>query len=368
MARYSGPGSDPNWRDLNQWGSASGPQTNHSKGGAAFHAAQGPRGAQGRINYNKGFANLGAAVHYAGAGNVALDNLSKAMGELEWTAGSRALHMAAYTEQYLPPSINSYFNKVPGGTRQTAGKYLAEAFGWAYDPGSGPKGDKMIRYMGKSQGFLGLKHFANQGPAAFLNFGAVATTGFAALSLAYTADLMYEGYQRDGLTGAALGLGESVGTAYVFRSVIPRVFDTNLNAAKTAYGSVRAGLEVGAALGRVGATGGGIGYWGARAASIGAGITAGAAAGIAASVFNPYAWAIAGGLYAYDQASEFIDEKNRAAARLKQVRSLELGAPVLDQFGTIATLRQRSLSAIQNSHVNGRMALGSEAALLHSTF
>jgi hypothetical protein len=320
---------------------------------------------RGRRNLHKGFKDLFGTIGNIGGGNIALDNLAGAMGELEWSAGSRALHMAAYTEQYLPSSINSYFNKTAGGVRQTAGKYLAEAFGWAYDPGSGPKGDKMIRYMGKSQGFLGMKHFADKGARAFLNFNAVATTAFAAFSLAYTADLMYEGYQRDGLAGAALGLGESVGTAYVARSLIPRVFDANFNAAKAAYGAGR-----GATIGRL--TGGvarsGIGYWGARAAGVGAGLTAGTLAGVAASVFNPYAWAIAGGLYAYDQASEFIDDKNRAAARHKQVRSLELGTPVLDQFGTIATLRQRSLSAIQNSHVNGRMALGNEAALLHSTF
>jgi hypothetical protein len=49
---------------------------------------------------------------------------------------------------------------------------------------------------------------------------------------------------------------------------------------------------------------------------------------------------------------------------MRKHAKLEMGTPVLDQFGTVATMRQRSLQAIQNSRVNGRTALGNEAQLL----
>lgn len=52
-------------------------------------------------------------------------------------------------------------------------------------------------------------------------------------------------------------------------------------------------------------------------------------------------------------------------ARIKKQRNLELGSPIVDPFGTAATMRQRSLQALQNSQFNGRSAFGSEAALMH---
>jgi len=52
-------------------------------------------------------------------------------------------------------------------------------------------------------------------------------------------------------------------------------------------------------------------------------------------------------------------------ARGKRYRNLEMGTPFVDTFGTAATIRQRSLQAIQNSHIGGRMALGNEGALMH---
>lgn len=51
----------------------------------------------------------------------------------------------------------------------------------------------------------------------------------------------------------------------------------------------------------------------------------------------------------------------------KRIRNIELGGEVIDRFGQIATIRQRSLMALQNSHLNGRMALGNEAMLLHQS-
>jgi len=53
---------------------------------------------------------------------------------------------------------------------------------------------------------------------------------------------------------------------------------------------------------------------------------------------------------------------------MKRHQKLEMGTPVVDNYGTVSTMRQRSLAAIQNSHINGRTALGSEAALLYTPY
>jgi len=50
----------------------------------------------------------------------------------------------------------------------------------------------------------------------------------------------------------------------------------------------------------------------------------------------------------------------------KSLKRMEMGAPIADMFGTVATTRQRSLQALQNTHINGRMALGNEGMLLHT--
>ena len=49
----------------------------------------------------------------------------------------------------------------------------------------------------------------------------------------------------------------------------------------------------------------------------------------------------------------------------KKMTHLELAAPHIDQFGTVATIRQRSLQALQDTHLNGRGLLGNEAAMMH---
>lgn len=54
-----------------------------------------------------------------------------------------------------------------------------------------------------------------------------------------------------------------------------------------------------------------------------------------------------------------------AIAHQKKLRRLEMGMPQIDRFGTIATSRQRSLQALQKTHINGRLALGNEALLMH---
>jgi hypothetical protein len=56
---------------------------------------------------------------------------------------------------------------------------------------------------------------------------------------------------------------------------------------------------------------------------------------------------------------------NAAREHVRGLRHLELGTPIVDPFGTAATLRQRSLSAMNRTHMNGRMAIGNEGYLLH---
>ena len=50
---------------------------------------------------------------------------------------------------------------------------------------------------------------------------------------------------------------------------------------------------------------------------------------------------------------------------MRRHAKLEMGTPAMDQFGTIATMRQRSIQAIQNSRISGRGALGNEASMFH---
>jgi hypothetical protein len=55
-------------------------------------------------------------------------------------------------------------------------------------------------------------------------------------------------------------------------------------------------------------------------------------------------------------------------AHYKGLKSAEFGTPFEDTSGMGATMRQRSLMAIQRSQINGRAALGNEAAILHNMF
>ena len=49
--------------------------------------------------------------------------------------------------------------------------------------------------------------------------------------------------------------------------------------------------------------------------------------------------------------------------------NLELGSGyVSDQFGTVSTMRRRSIQAIQNSRINGTVGLGNEAALTYQPY
>ena len=127
------------------------------------------------------------------------------------------------------------------------------------------------------------------------------------LGLAGTAYFAYSGYKQEGTWGAVKGIGESVAWSAGIRAV------------------------------------GGI-------------------------VSNPYiigGAVLAAGAYGVYAAGE------KGQAHVKKLRELEMGGgSIMDKIGSMpaATMRQRSAMALQNSHINGRMALGNEALLLHTSF
>jgi hypothetical protein len=157
---------------------------------------------------------------------------------------------------------------------------------------------------GVSMGFLG-----RRAPGGV--FGAV--PGFKARGLTFlgraafplfTAHAAYTGYQEGGILGAAGGVAESA----------------------LMWGAMRAG-------------------WTMLGGSVGAGLVGGVAMGY--------------GMYRLGEA---------ARRNERRVRGLELATDVVDRFGTMSTMRQRSLQAIQNSHLNARMALGNEALLMSTPY
>ena len=136
--------------------------------------------------------------------------------------------------------------------------------------------------------------------------------------LAYS---VYEGYKEGGVVGAVKGTGSAIAQQYAF------------GAASRLVGMAgRAGPYGWAALGV------------AAAAGIGLTMTAGGR-GLLTQGVRPW-----------------------VNAHMKKRADLELATPVVDDFGTVATMRQRSLQAIQNSRLNGRTALGNEAALLYTPY
>jgi len=62
------------------------------------------------------------------------------------------------------------------------------------------------------------------------------------------------------------------------------------------------------------------------------------------------------GTYAYGEAAHSYN---------KNLTHAEMGGNLVDPYGMNSTMRQRSLQALHNSHINGRMAIGNEAVLLH---
>lgn len=126
---------------------------------------------------------------------------------------------------------------------------------------------------------------------------------FGGLGLAFTAFSVYQGYQEGGALGAARGGAEAIATS------------TIANVAFRAVGLAATPLAV--------------------------------VAGVAAAGY---------GAYRFGEASR---------AHGKRMRNLEMGSDLVDSFGTMSTMRQRSLNALQSTHLNGRMGFGNEAALMH---
>jgi hypothetical protein len=129
-----------------------------------------------------------------------------------------------------------------------------------------------------------------------------------ALNLAFTAAYAYEGYQQEGMWGAAKGVGESI-------------------------------------------------LWSAGVRAVG-GIIGGPVVGVGLAVA-----AVGMGGYALAEAGR---------GHRHRLRELELtaGPEIMNNiYGAGAvTMRQRSLLALQNTHINGRMAIGNEALLIHTPF
>jgi len=272
------------------------------------------------------------------------------------TAGQRAVHMLAYTEQYLPPKVYNFFASGNKFT-QSAGKYVAESFGYFIEDGQVPgaaKGVKSWSRMGENRGFMGAKSVAEKGLKGISFTGVLV----GATTLAFTADYAYDGWQENGIVGAAGGVAQATIDAFIFRKAVPPVL-----------GKSWAGVKAGASAGRGMLAGFKAASWAGKAGKLGAaavkGVSFGLGGAAAGLLMSPWAWVAGGGLYAMDSMLEVIEDSNRGNAKLRQIEALDMGRPITDQFGTISTLRQRSLSALQNSHVNGRMALGNEAALLH---
>lgn len=131
--------------------------------------------------------------------------------------------------------------------------------------------------------------------------GTVGKTAFKGLPMLGTALSTYYGYQEGGVAGAITGAGESIAI----------------------------GIAVEALL------------------------------GTAALPVTLAAAAVGGAAYGYYRFGEAAQKHG------KKLRRLEMGSEIIDRYGNIATLRQRSLRALQNTHVNGRLALGNEAAIMH---
>ena len=72
--------------------------------------------------------------------------------------------------------------------------------------------------------------------------------------------------------------------------------------------------------------------------------------------------AVAGAGYAGYQVGEAMQEKMRS------LRRIEFGDNIAMRSAGAATTRQRSVMALQNTHLNGRMALGNEAMLIHNPY
>jgi hypothetical protein len=130
--------------------------------------------------------------------------------------------------------------------------------------------------------------------------------------------------------------------------IAARAFNPALIAGFTAF-NVYEGYKAGGVIGAAGAAATEAAMWGGFNVA-------------ATALGQPLLWTLGGAAaagYGYYQLGEASKRHE------KRLRHLEMGATVTDPFGTAATLRQRSLAALHNTHINGRMAVGNEASLFH---
>ena len=162
----------------------------------------------------------------------------------------------------------------------------------------------------KNLGGAGREALKSKMGAGFGKLGAARYGGMAArvggrmLGPAFTAYSMYEGYQSGGVFGAMKGGAEAV--------LMNAAFSSAMKFVPSLVNPVTVGLATAAA----------VGY----------------------------------GAYTFGEA---------ARSHRKDLRNVEMGGGYVDTFGTGATMRQRSAMALQNSHINGRSALGMEGAIYH---
>lgn len=158
---------------------------------------------------------------------------------------------------------------------------------------------------GVSQGFLGLRGNPLSRGKGLSGVGRMGgSLAMRGLGLAFTINQMYQGYKEEGVLGAVKGGAESIVWNTAFQA-----------AARAAPGLVAVGII------------GGAGY----------------------------------GAYRFGEAAQ---------AHRKRVRGLEFGTgptDMMNSFGAV-TERQRAQNALYSTHINGRMAIGNEGQLLHSSY
>ncbi len=133
----------------------------------------------------------------------------------------------------------------------------------------------------------------------------------------YLAYSVYSGYKEGGIVGAAKGAAENLAWSYGFGAAAPILLGAGVIAGGAAVGVL-----------------GGIGF-----ASMSEGVT-------------PLQ----------------LLTRRRVREHQRRHANIEMGAPVNDPHGNLATMRQRSLAAMQNSRLSGMNALGYEAQISYSRY
>ena len=197
--------------------------------------------------------------------------------------------------------------------------------------GAGAKGGWGGVYPGLGLGKEGLLDFASYNAGGGRTLGSMAGNvggGFRAQARAY------------GSVAGKASRGALAGS-FAMRAIGPAftVFDT--------YQGYKTGGIVGGMKGAAGSLASQYAFGVALRAAGALGTPIAIAAGVAAAGYGSYKLLKAGN------------------ARMKRVRNMEMGGPINDPYGNSATMRQRSLQALQGSQLNGRSAFGSEAMLLH---